>query len=98
MAHTSGPWKVVSEEGHHPGVDASNRTIVMIGHKRSVDDGGIRGASDLEAIYNATLIASAPELLRELTDIKQELDRMSEQIDKVLRAAMTIPTRAAVSF
>ena len=87
MKHTEGDWQVITETDHRPGIDAGGQTIIMVGHKSNGDDSGIRGRCDEEALHNAILIASAPNLVKELEFLMDELDILRRRISKTIRAA-----------
>ncbi len=61
-AHTEGPWEIFqSPNCTHPGIEADNFSIVVYGN--GSDKAGVKGKDPETMIANASLIASAPELL-----------------------------------
>ena len=60
-AATPGPWTCLYQgEQEHPGIEAGNMSVVIMGWRDvDTDDGGVRGNTDEEALANATFIAHA---------------------------------------
>lgn len=60
-AATPSPWMCLHQgEQEHPGIEAGNMPVVIMGWRDvDTDDGGVRGNTDDEALANATFIAHA---------------------------------------
>jgi len=60
-AATPGAWTCLHQgEQEHPGIEAGNMSVVIMGWRDvDTDDGGVRGNTDGEALANATFIAHA---------------------------------------
>ena len=85
MKHTQGPWKAAIEFG----IDTSNNKCKVFAAKDSffvIIDGT---KSNEESVANARLIAAAPDLLRELTEILElfetkNLKSESKSLDSII--------------
>jgi hypothetical protein len=69
--HTPGPWTLFQDQSvkHYAGIEAGKLSIVSIGYPElipSMDDSGVHGRTEEEALANAYLIAAAPDLLEAL--------------------------------
>lgn len=69
--HTPGPWSIFTDDKHkhNAGIEAENFSIVTIGYfdeTPGIDDSGVKGNTEEEALANAHLIAAAPDLLEAL--------------------------------
>jgi hypothetical protein len=69
--HTPGPWTLFQDQSvkHYAGIEAGNLSIVSIGYPElipAMDDSGVHGRTEEEALANAYLIAAAPDLLEAL--------------------------------
>lgn len=60
-AATPGPWTCLHQgDQEHPGIEAGNMSVVIMGWRDvDTDDGGVRGNTDEEALANAAFIAHA---------------------------------------
>lgn len=60
-AATPGAWTCLHQgEQEHPGIEAGNMSVVIMGWRDvDTDDGGVRGNTDGEALANATFISHA---------------------------------------
>jgi hypothetical protein len=69
--HTPGPWTLFQDQSvrHYAGIEAGKLSIVAIGYPElipAMDDSGVHGRTEEEALANALLIAAAPDLLEAL--------------------------------
>jgi hypothetical protein len=73
--HTPGPWKLEHDELHYGSLSivvAGEKSNKFPGYQMLVNVGGFAGVDEQEA--NASLIASAPELLGALKEIVELAD------------------------
>lgn len=62
--HTPGPWSLFIESGVvRPGIEAKSVSFSVVVWGADGDSEGVHGRTSDEAIANARLIATAPELL-----------------------------------
>ena len=81
-AHTPGPWEILKQRpigGLYINADQKRICAIPTGHVSDVDP---------VSMANARLIATAPELLRELTIAYAFLDRISEEEIEAAEAAL----------
>jgi len=75
--HTPGPWTLFQDQSvrHYAGIEAGKLSIVSIGYPdelNPIDDSGVHGRTDEEALANAYLIAAAPDLLEALENLEND--------------------------
>jgi hypothetical protein len=75
--HTPGPWTLFQDQSvrHYAGIEAGKLSIVSIGYPdelNPIDDSGVHGNTEDEALANAYLIAAAPDLLEALENLEND--------------------------
>ena len=75
--HTPGPWILFQDQSvrHYAGIEAGKLSIVSIGYPdelNPIDDSGVHGNTEDEALANAYLIAAAPDLLEALENLEND--------------------------
>jgi hypothetical protein len=88
--HTPGPWKAVRESA----LDYRPMQIITANGESRIatcDGGGpVRAVTSPEERANAELIASAPDMLGELTALRQSHDKLRELLTTTHDAVVTI--------
>jgi hypothetical protein len=94
MKHTPGPWSVIEHNWSDTGIVSGNEYICLLEIRNTNEECEVAMSNRMAA--NASLIASAPDLLRILNGIAVLCEDNGEPVDGFAFRERVIEARAAI--